>query len=661
MRRRRGIALRAGAACARLPAARAPAQTASFQPLRHPQARAAAAASPCRSTVRGARPGRCSSTSSACARAAREPRGAVRARRRARPGGHAVCRRATAFELRPGARRPRGRGLRPARHRRSGVLRCPRSPCSASRLVGMARRRRRLRGDARAAARLLHDPRLGRRHRGGAAGGRRRQDDPLRRLLRDQAGARLRGCAIPQHVERLVLDSVVEPTGRTRSCGTASARFRACCASSARPPLRGLHPGPRRGPRGARGARCGQRASCAGPLVARRRRAAAAPGSAASGCSDLLFAGDFDPTLRAALPGCRALRAERRSAPLLRLALRGRPRRQPTRSRYFSDARVRGDHLRGGPASVGTHDSPGRARSPRRRPRAGRDPGRRSFARSTAPPLFTSSPVVQLCRLWPSAPAEPAIPDGPFPAVPTLVLSGEDDLRTPLESARPVAARIPGATLLGRARRRALRARLAHARLRAARGPTTSSPAGRSRPAVRGKPRFVPLEPIAPTALSQLDPVRQASAAAPGARSPPSGDARRRAASSSTPRCLSARRVQAPASAACAAGDARVEGVRRCGSTACVYVPGVRRQRQSCAETGSRTASCASPAASGARPAAAPPRRAVGPARRAGGSGCACRPRCSAARQLPRRRTTARRRAADRRSTGRAASLPLAR
>ena len=61
--------------------------------------------------------------------------------------------------------------------------------------------------------------------------------------------------------------------------------------------------------------------------------------------------------------------------------------------------------------------------------------------------LFASSPF-QLCARWPTAPAEPLLPDGPFPAVPTLVLAGEDDLRTPLEGARRIAARIPGATLV---------------------------------------------------------------------------------------------------------------------------------------------------------------------------------------------------------------------
>ena len=36
----------------------------------------------------------------------------------------------------------------------------------------------------------------------------------------------------------------------------------------------------------------------------------------------------------------------------------------------------------------------------------------------------------------------------PFPSVPTLILSGADDLRTPTANAREVAAQIPGSHLL---------------------------------------------------------------------------------------------------------------------------------------------------------------------------------------------------------------------
>jgi pimeloyl-ACP methyl ester carboxylesterase len=66
---------------------------------------------------------------------------------------------------------------------------------------------------------------------------------------------------------------------------------------------------------------------------------------------------------------------------------------------------------------------------------------------------FTAANVLDLsdmpaCAGWPfTAPANPA-PNTPLPAVPTLILSGADDLRTPTSGAREVAAEIPGSHLL---------------------------------------------------------------------------------------------------------------------------------------------------------------------------------------------------------------------
>jgi pimeloyl-ACP methyl ester carboxylesterase len=55
--------------------------------------------------------------------------------------------------------------------------------------------------------------------------------------------------------------------------------------------------------------------------------------------------------------------------------------------------------------------------------------------------------VVPGCAQWPNvAPAPPAI--APLPDVPTLILSGAQDLRTPTSGAEAVAARIPGSQLL---------------------------------------------------------------------------------------------------------------------------------------------------------------------------------------------------------------------
>jgi pimeloyl-ACP methyl ester carboxylesterase len=55
--------------------------------------------------------------------------------------------------------------------------------------------------------------------------------------------------------------------------------------------------------------------------------------------------------------------------------------------------------------------------------------------------------VLPGCAQWPNvAPAPPAIV--PLPSVPTLILSGAQDLRTPTSGAQAIAARIPGAQLI---------------------------------------------------------------------------------------------------------------------------------------------------------------------------------------------------------------------
>jgi pimeloyl-ACP methyl ester carboxylesterase len=66
---------------------------------------------------------------------------------------------------------------------------------------------------------------------------------------------------------------------------------------------------------------------------------------------------------------------------------------------------------------------------------------------------FAQSNVLALsdipaCAYWPYSTAAPAADNAPLPNVPTLILSGADDLRTPTANAREVAAQIPSAHLL---------------------------------------------------------------------------------------------------------------------------------------------------------------------------------------------------------------------
>ncbi|HEY2216826.1 MAG TPA: alpha/beta hydrolase, partial [Solirubrobacteraceae bacterium] len=57
------------------------------------------------------------------------------------------------------------------------------------------------------------------------------------------------------------------------------------------------------------------------------------------------------------------------------------------------------------------------------------------------------SSLVPVCDSWPDASPSPSAA-APLPAVPTLILSGEQDLRTPTSGAKTVAAAIPGSQLL---------------------------------------------------------------------------------------------------------------------------------------------------------------------------------------------------------------------
>ncbi|MBJ7330445.1 MAG: alpha/beta fold hydrolase [Solirubrobacteraceae bacterium] len=66
------------------------------------------------------------------------------------------------------------------------------------------------------------------------------------------------------------------------------------------------------------------------------------------------------------------------------------------------------------------------------------------FDRSTA----AASTLVGLCQGWPNAGPAPAV-NGNLPAVPTLIINGKADLRTPLEDAQSVGSRIPGSQTVG--------------------------------------------------------------------------------------------------------------------------------------------------------------------------------------------------------------------
>ena len=161
--------------------------------------------------------------------------------------------------------------------------------------------------------------------------------------------------------------------------------------------------------------------------------------------SDILFGGDFDPSLRAELPGAveSALRGD--PAPLLRLSHRAAiSGGGPEAPEDFSDALALATSCEDGPfpwqPSASFSDRWGQAIS---RAAALPDSAFYPFDRATARADYG----MRLCAHWPAS-GRNLVSPGALPNVPTLVVSGEDDLRTPKEDAARVAAQIPDSRLV---------------------------------------------------------------------------------------------------------------------------------------------------------------------------------------------------------------------
>jgi pimeloyl-ACP methyl ester carboxylesterase len=244
----------------------------------------------------------------------------------------------------------------------------------------------------------------------------------------------------PQHVERLILDSVVTPDGPDplyRDTFNATPRvMRASC-----------------------GGACDWTADAGGDLTALAQQLATAPAAGrvfdrrGRGRADaissirllfLLLGGDFAPRIRAALPGAVYNARRGDAAPLLRLASTTESAAEPVSPREFSSA-------------VFTATICEELAFPWRRGAPFDDRGRQAAetAARLGEPAFTPfgsaaalrTDLIALCRRWAEATPAAANP-GPLPDVPALVLAGELDLRTPLEGGRRVAGALPRSTLL---------------------------------------------------------------------------------------------------------------------------------------------------------------------------------------------------------------------
>ena len=163
----------------------------------------------------------------------------------------------------------------------------------------------------------------------------------------------------------------------------------------------------------------------------------------------VLLAGDFDPALRAAFPGAVRSALGGDAASMLRLRRRAfRVDGEAPPAAPAQRGAVRGHHLRGDVVPV-AQDQPAR-------PGAAPAPGRRSRRRAPGVRLLpvrprhgaAHRPAGALRRLARGAAGAPVLGPGPLPNVPVLLLEGEDDLRTPVEGARRVAALFPQARLV---------------------------------------------------------------------------------------------------------------------------------------------------------------------------------------------------------------------
>jgi pimeloyl-ACP methyl ester carboxylesterase len=252
--------------------------------------------------------------------------------------------------------------------------------------------------------------------------------------------------AYPSHVEALVLDSVVPPNGPeplNRSTFAAIPRIlRQLCAARA---CARITPNPVGDL--ARLVRRLARGGLRGRVIDGRGVAHTVPISS-DGLLETLIEGDLEPILRSEFPAAVHSAADGDTAALARLEARAA-------SGEASEAEEPSESF-DNPLYYATscEDEPfpwNRAAGPATRLAEAKARIKALGASQIAP--FTQANVLDLsdvpaCAFWPYTTPAPVLSTAPLPSVPTLILSGADDLRTPTADAREVAAQIPGSHLL---------------------------------------------------------------------------------------------------------------------------------------------------------------------------------------------------------------------
>jgi pimeloyl-ACP methyl ester carboxylesterase len=257
----------------------------------------------------------------------------------------------------------------------------------------------------------------------------------------------------PQHVDRLILDSVVEPEGQnpldvdsfgalprvlTEICRGECANVTDDLAGDLAELADRLRTAPLRG-----------------PFVTRRGKRKTVKLTARA-LYQTLRSGDTNAGLRAEYPGAVRSALEGDPAPLLRIEHRFDSVKTPTEVppdalRALSFGLFTATLCEEAPlpwertAAVGDE----RLRQARERAAALPDSAFEPFDRQVALAIDNNSALRQ-CSLWPAAAAAPVLTglDQPFPDVPVLVVEGLEDIRTPLEVGTRLAARFPNATVL---------------------------------------------------------------------------------------------------------------------------------------------------------------------------------------------------------------------
>lgn len=247
--------------------------------------------------------------------------------------------------------------------------------------------------------------------------------------------------AYPERVERMILDSVVDPDEADPwgldSFAAMGATLKRLCPRR----CRGITDDP-----------VADLAELSRRLVAKPLRGVAHDPMGrghkrtltATSVADLIFDGDYAPSFRAAVPA--AVRAALRAddpVPLLRLMELVRPLSDPAPARSFSAGRY---------AAVCEE-------TPLPWERTVADPQerlRQGLERAGALPPGAFDPFgfdairadeFDLCLRWPRAAEAPVLPraGGPYPEVPVLILQGMEDLRTPPSVSARIASRFPRA------------------------------------------------------------------------------------------------------------------------------------------------------------------------------------------------------------------------